>query len=131
MPAAVAEFMRKLEIQDDSGGPRGDRTWLRNQIRRLFGCSVSLIYKDDQGERFVTSPIAESDEFFVRPGLAQRGALMHLTLKRRELPASEASQCPDVRKARVKLRKACARPSPAGLWSANDGSPAGPVVATL
>ena len=27
-------------------------------MRRLFGCTVQLVYKDEHGERFVNSPIA-------------------------------------------------------------------------
>ena len=41
-------FMRKLGMQDDSGSPRGDRTRLRNQMKRLFNASVQLIYEDAQ-----------------------------------------------------------------------------------
>ena len=39
-------FMRKLGMSDDSGSPRGDRTRLRNQMKRLFNASVQLIYED-------------------------------------------------------------------------------------
>ena len=44
---SLVGFMRKLGMSDDSGSPRGDRTRLRNQMKRLFGCSVSMIYEDD------------------------------------------------------------------------------------
>ena len=33
-------------------------------MRRLFGCSVQLTYKDADVERFVNSPIAESGEYW-------------------------------------------------------------------
>ena len=33
--SSLAEFMRKLDMGDDSGSPRGDRTRLRNQTPRL------------------------------------------------------------------------------------------------
>ena len=39
-------FMRKLGMSDDNGSPRGDRTRLRNQMKRLFNASVQLIYED-------------------------------------------------------------------------------------
>ena len=50
--SSLAEFMRKLGISSDSGGSRGERTRLRNQIDRLFHAYVSLIYEDGgiQGE---------------------------------------------------------------------------------
>ena len=40
---SLYEFMQKLGMNSHSGGARGDRTRLRNQITRLFGCSVTLI----------------------------------------------------------------------------------------
>ena len=46
--ASLSEFMRKLDIYGTSGGSRGERTRLRNQMKRLFRCSVSLIYEDEQ-----------------------------------------------------------------------------------
>ena len=52
---SLAEFMRKLGISSDSGGSRGERTRLRTQMKRLFGCSVSLIYSDERGETTVTA----------------------------------------------------------------------------
>ena len=65
--SSLSKFMRKLGMSDDSGSPRGDRTRLRNQMKRLFGCNITLIYKDDQGERFITSPIAASGEYLWDP----------------------------------------------------------------
>ena len=38
------KFMRTLGIGSDSGGIRGELTRFRNQMKRLFGCTVSLIY---------------------------------------------------------------------------------------
>ena len=65
--ASLAEFMRKLGMQDDSGSERGDRTRLRNQMQRLFHCTVSLIYENERGEQFVTSNIADQGEFWWDP----------------------------------------------------------------
>ena len=47
---SLSDFMRKLDIYSASGGTTGGRTRLRNQMRRLFGCTVSLIYEDAHGE---------------------------------------------------------------------------------
>ena len=58
---SLAEFMRELGIYS-SGGVVQIR--LRNQMRRLFGCTVQLTYKDANVERFVNSPIAESGEYW-------------------------------------------------------------------
>ena len=61
---SLAEFMRELGIYS-SGGVVQIR--LRNQMRRLFGCTVQLTYKDANMERFVNSPIAESGEYWWNP----------------------------------------------------------------
>ena len=55
---SLSGFMRKLGMSDDSGSPRGDRTRLRNRMRRLFGCSVQLIYEDERVTASMTSPVA-------------------------------------------------------------------------
>ena len=47
---SLYEFMRKLGMEDRSGSPRGDRARLRNQMKRLFRCTVSLIYEDERGD---------------------------------------------------------------------------------
>ena len=61
---SLAEFMRELGIYS-SGGVVQIR--LRNQMRRLFGCTVQMTYKDANVERFVNSPIAESGEYWWNP----------------------------------------------------------------
>ena len=62
--ASLSKFMRALGINSDSGGARGEYTRLRNQMKRLFGCTVSLIYKDKHGEAAVNSLIARRTEFW-------------------------------------------------------------------
>ena len=61
---SLAMFMRKLGIGSDSGGGRGDRTRLRNQMRRLFHATVSLIYQDERGEASMSSLVADRREFW-------------------------------------------------------------------
>ena len=61
---SLSEFMRKLGMQDDSGSPRGERTRLRNQMKRLFGCSVSMIYEDEHGEARISSLVADRAAFW-------------------------------------------------------------------
>ena len=64
---SLSVFMRTLGINSTSGGIRGEQTRLRNQMRRLFGCSVQLSYKDEQGEAAVNSLIARRTEFWWNP----------------------------------------------------------------
>ena len=52
---SLSEFMRKVGIYGTSGDKH---TRLRNQMRRLFGCTVSLLYEDARGEATLNAPIA-------------------------------------------------------------------------
>ena len=61
---SLAEFMRKLGISSDSGGSRGERTRLRNQMKRLFHTSVRLIYEDKNGMVSAGSLIADRTELW-------------------------------------------------------------------
>ena len=56
---SLYEFMRRLGMDSRSGGERGDRTRLKNQMGRLFRCSVQLVYVDGQHEVLVQSFVAE------------------------------------------------------------------------
>ena len=58
---SLSEFMRKLGIASTDG--RGQAR-LRNQMDRLFNCSVSMIYEDEHGKQFVNSHIANRGEFW-------------------------------------------------------------------
>ena len=62
---SLAEFMRKLDVlSSDSGGTTGIRTRLRNQMRRLFHCTVSLVYEDARGAESISALIARRTEFW-------------------------------------------------------------------
>ena len=49
---SLSEFMRTLGIYNSGGNPQ---TRLRNQMKRLFGCTVSMIYEDKLGFARVSS----------------------------------------------------------------------------
>ena len=59
---SLAKFMKTLGIYSSGGGR--DQIKLRNQMRRLFGCTVQLSYKDKHGEASVNSLIARRTEFW-------------------------------------------------------------------
>ena len=61
---SLYEFMHKLGLSDRSGGAKGDRTRLKNQLTRLFRCSVQLIYTDGEHEVAVSSFIADRTEYW-------------------------------------------------------------------
>ena len=56
---SLSEFMRTLGVYSSSGGKY---IRLRNQMKRLFGCTVSMTYEDKHGDQFVSSLIAERGE---------------------------------------------------------------------
>ena len=64
---SLAAFMRKLGIHSDSGGDRGARTRLRNQMKRLFNATIQMTYEDDRGMASMTSPIASHAELWWDP----------------------------------------------------------------
>jgi hypothetical protein len=45
---SLAAFMQRLGIHNDSGGSRGDRTRVKNQMDRLFNTHIDLIYEDGE-----------------------------------------------------------------------------------
>ena len=61
---SLSEFMRTLDIHTQSGGRGGVRTRLRNQMKRLFGCTVTLIYEESAGFARVSSLVADKHEFW-------------------------------------------------------------------
>ena len=61
---SLSKFMRTLGIYNSGGKPQ---TRLRNQMKRLFGCTVSMIYEDEHGEQFLSSVIADRGEFWWDP----------------------------------------------------------------
>ena len=58
---SLADFMRALGVYSTSGGKY---TRLRNQMKRLFGCSVSLVYGDARRETTATALIADLTDFW-------------------------------------------------------------------
>ena len=59
---SLSKFMRELGVYSSGGGNAGIK--LRNQMKRLFDCTVQLTFKDENVERFVNSPIAARGEFW-------------------------------------------------------------------
>ena len=57
---SLSDFMRALGLEPVGGV----RTRLRNQMNRLFACTVSLIYEDESGFARVTSSVADKHEFW-------------------------------------------------------------------
>ena len=58
---SLSDFMRALGIYSSSGGKH---TRLRNQMKRLFGCTVTMIYEDENVDATVNAVIADSTVFW-------------------------------------------------------------------
>ena len=58
---SLSEFMKTLGVYTTSGETQ---TRLRNQMKRLFGCTVSLIYKDENVNATVNAVIADHTVFW-------------------------------------------------------------------
>ena len=61
---SLYEFMRKIGLEDRSGGANAERTRLKNQMRRLFGCTVTLVYEDEEHESRVSSLVADRADYW-------------------------------------------------------------------
>ena len=57
---SLAKFMKTLGVYSSGGGR--EQIKLRNQMNRLLGCTVTLIYEDENGRVTVNSLIADSTE---------------------------------------------------------------------
>ena len=69
---SLSEFMRKLGISSTDG--RGQAR-LRNQMERLFSCSVSMIYKDDNRRASAFAVLADLTDFWWAPKRPDQAAL--------------------------------------------------------
>ena len=61
MGKSLSGFMRLLGVYSSSGEKH---TRLRNQMKRLFGCTVSMIYENGRGEARVSSLVAGRTVFW-------------------------------------------------------------------
>lgn len=61
---SLASFMRELGMYSDSGGSRGDRTRLKDQIDRLFHCQIELIYETAGRKRSAASRVADETDLW-------------------------------------------------------------------
>ena len=69
---SLSEFMRTLGIYSSSGEKH---TRLRNQMKRLFGCTVSMIYENERGEARVSSVVADRTVFCWSEGKPDQSSL--------------------------------------------------------
>ena len=78
---SLSEFMTKLDLHYDGGGPHGIRTRLRNQMNRLFHTQISLLYEHDQGRATVSSLIADRTDLWWDPKRPDHTTLWDSTIR--------------------------------------------------
>ena len=84
---SLAEFMGKLGISSDSGGIRGERTRLRNQMDRLFSATLQFIYEErgpgdsPQVKDTFTSPVARKTHLVWNPRRPDEPVLWESTIE--------------------------------------------------
>ena len=61
---SLSGFMRKLDIDGQSGGRGGVRTRLRNQMQRFFNAHVRVVYQAEGHEASVNSPITSRTDLW-------------------------------------------------------------------
>ena len=69
---SLSEFMRTLGVYSSSGEKH---TRLRNQMKRLFDCTVSMIYENERGEARVSSLVADRTVFWWSEGKPDQSSL--------------------------------------------------------
>jgi len=91
-----ASFLREFNLSQ-SGGKRGDATYLRDQMQRLFTTSISWVYHNKkegicQGENF---PVANSFQLWWDPvKITENQCLFHATITLSEEFYKELMKCP-------------------------------------
>ena len=78
---SLSQFMKKLNLHYDGGGPRGIRTLLRNQMDRLFHTQISLIYEHDRGRTSISSLIADRADLWWDPKRPGQPTLWDSTIR--------------------------------------------------
>ena len=64
---SLSGFMRRLGMAPIGGGSRGERTRLRDQMKRLFNAHIQLAYEDKQVSASVNSLVVSRTEFWWNP----------------------------------------------------------------
>ena len=88
---SLAKFMKTLGVYTTSGETQ---TRLRNQIKRLFGCTVSLIYKDENVNATVNAVIADHTVFWWNERKPDQPSLWDSKIELSEKFFNEIIRCP-------------------------------------
>jgi hypothetical protein len=91
---SLSDFMRHLGLSR-TGGPRGDITRLKNQMKRLLACSITCIY--DDGKRTALeniTPVERADLLWWNPVDPEQKSLWQSTLTLSESFFNEVTTAP-------------------------------------
>ena len=81
---SLSGFMRKLDIEAQSGGRGGVRTRLRNQMQRFFNAQVRVVYQAEGDEASVRSPITSRTDLWWNERHPDEPVLLESTIRRGE-----------------------------------------------
>ena len=88
---SLSDFMRSLGVYSSAGGVA---TRLRNQMKRLFSCSVSLVYTDDDREAAAAAVLADLTDFWWNPKRPDQSSLWESKVRLSESFFNEIIQHP-------------------------------------
>ena len=77
--SSLSEFLRALGLSP-TGGAKGDITRLREQMRRLFGCTINLEQHDRYQDETTNFQIARTAKTYWHPQNAEQAGLWESTL---------------------------------------------------
>ncbi len=58
----LSDFLDALGYTAQNGGPRGNITRIREQMKRLFAANIAIVYGGEQGKDFAKKPLPIADE---------------------------------------------------------------------
>lgn len=89
----LSQFMSEIGLTP-TGGKKGDITRLREQMRRLFSCSINCLYQDDKREAGTGFRIAKGYDIWWHPQKSEQGGLWESTLTLSEEFYEEVTKSP-------------------------------------
>lgn len=78
----LSDFLEALGYSQQNGGPRGNITRIREQMKRLFAAHIAIVYGGEQGADFAHKQfqIAEETEFWWDPQRPDQAGLWQSTV---------------------------------------------------
>jgi hypothetical protein len=92
--SSLSDFMRKVGMNSNSGGIRGDRERMKEQIDRLFNCHIDLIYEGRDVKISTGGRVASKAALWWEYTATKQGDLRHSWVELGEGLFNEIVACP-------------------------------------